>query len=137
MAGDDPTGSTEAPGAAQIFRLEGEYWTIAFDGVTCRLRDVRGLQHLASLLTHPHEPISALVLERNGADPTEDTPAGPVRINDSRERARVNVTRAIAAALKRISAHHPDLGAHLATTIRTGTFCAYRPDPRLQVPWTQ
>jgi hypothetical protein len=51
------------------------------------------------------------------------------------ERARVNVTRAIKSAVERIEAHSPHLGAHLRATIRTGTFCSYRPDPRVPVRW--
>jgi hypothetical protein len=50
------------------------------------------------------------------------------------ERARVNVTRAIALALKRIEAH-PRLAGHLERTIKTGTFCAYVPDPRAPITW--
>ena len=51
------------------------------------------------------------------------------------ERARVNVTKAIKAALARIGEESPDLGRHLATTIRTGTFCSYGPDPRVPMTW--
>ncbi len=45
------------------------------------------------------------------------------------ERARVNVTRAIRTALKRIADHDPVLGRSLGGAIRTGTFCAYEPPP--------
>jgi len=51
------------------------------------------------------------------------------------ERARVNVTRAIKSVIKRIAAGHPDLGRYLSTTIKTGTFCSYTPDPRLPIRW--
>lgn len=51
------------------------------------------------------------------------------------ERARVNVTKAIRAALARIAEHSPALGRHLESTIRTGTFCSYVPDPRLPAIW--
>lgn len=43
------------------------------------------------------------------------------------ERARVNATRVIRAAIERIERHHPALGEHLARSIRTGTFCRYDP----------
>jgi hypothetical protein len=52
------------------------------------------------------------------------------------ERARINVTRAIKAALVRIAEHSPSLGRHLGATVRTGTFCMYEPDPRVQVSWS-
>jgi hypothetical protein len=51
------------------------------------------------------------------------------------ERARVNITRAIRAALSRIRAHGPALADHLDATIHTGTFCSYAPDPRAPITW--
>jgi len=38
--------------------------------------------------------------------------------------------------MTRISDHHPPLGEHLRRTIRTGTYCAYLPDPRAPARWT-
>ncbi len=52
------------------------------------------------------------------------------------ERARVSVTRALRAALERIASGHEALGDHLATTVRTGTFCAYEPDPHVPIVWS-
>jgi hypothetical protein len=46
------------------------------------------------------------------------------------------VTRAIRSALARIREHNPELGRHLERTVRTGTFCAYQPDPRATIDWT-
>jgi hypothetical protein len=51
------------------------------------------------------------------------------------ERARTNITHAIKAALRKINAHHPMLGQHLALTIKTGVFCSYTPDPRVPLAW--
>lgn len=51
------------------------------------------------------------------------------------ERARLNVTRTIADAVRRIAAADPALGRHFETTIRTGTLCSYVPDPRHPVDW--
>jgi hypothetical protein len=31
--------------------------------------------------------------------------------------------------------HHVELSEHLRATIRTGTYCAYLPDPRRPVEW--
>ena len=45
------------------------------------------------------------------------------------ERARVNVTKTIKQALKRIADENEPLGRHLGTTIRTGAFCCYLPGP--------
>ena len=51
------------------------------------------------------------------------------------ERARVNVTRAIRSTLKRIAGYDARLGRELETAIRTGTFCAYEPDPLRPLRW--
>jgi hypothetical protein len=51
------------------------------------------------------------------------------------ERARLSVTRAMRSAMTRIAEHSTLLGDHLEATIHTGTYCAYRPDPRTPVRW--
>ncbi|MDQ3936168.1 MAG: transcriptional regulator, partial [Actinomycetota bacterium] len=51
------------------------------------------------------------------------------------ERARVNVTRTIKAAVDRIGDNDAALGRHLDQSIRTGTFCSYEPDPAAPVAW--
>jgi tetratricopeptide (TPR) repeat protein len=53
------------------------------------------------------------------------------------ERARAGVTRAVRQMIARIGAHHPQLGEHLTSTIRTGTYCAYSPDPRAPAGWNR
>jgi hypothetical protein len=51
------------------------------------------------------------------------------------ERARVNVTRTLRAALDRISAAAPKAGDHLAASIRTGRACRYEPAPGGPARW--
>jgi hypothetical protein len=51
------------------------------------------------------------------------------------ERARLNVTRAIRAAMANLARANPALGQHLAVTVRTGQYCAYTPDPRAPIAW--
>ena len=51
------------------------------------------------------------------------------------ERARVNTTRAIRAAIHRIEECDPSLGRHLDRAVRTGTFCVYDPAPQDEVTW--
>ena len=51
------------------------------------------------------------------------------------ERARVSVTKAIRATVKRIGEMDPELGEELVSTIRTGTFCSYEPHLRKPVSW--
>ncbi len=58
------------------------------------------------------------------------------RAGSAVERARLNVSRAIKTALARIRDVHPDLGQHLGSTVRTGTYCSYQPDPRVPIDWT-
>jgi hypothetical protein len=57
------------------------------------------------------------------------------RAGSAAERARLNVTRAIKAAEDAIAALHPALGGYFRTSIRTGTFCVYRPDPENPITW--
>jgi hypothetical protein len=52
------------------------------------------------------------------------------------ERARVSVTKAIRAAIKAIDRHHPGLGGHLSSSIRTGQFCSYAPVSTMVPRWT-
>jgi hypothetical protein len=58
------------------------------------------------------------------------------RAGATSERARASVTLAIRSAMSKINEHQPALGAHLERTIRTGTYCAYAPDPRAVIDWT-
>lgn len=51
------------------------------------------------------------------------------------ERARVAVRKSIAAAIDRIAEHSLDLALLLRTTVKTGAYCRYTPDPRLPVEW--
>jgi hypothetical protein len=198
-----------------LFRREGEYWTVVFDGVVVRLRDAKGLGHLARLLAHPGREFHAVDLEaanhQAGSRPAVAAAGQPGRagagelqvrrdlgdagalldatakaayqarlaelraeleeaegFNDPEraakarqeteflvaelaravglggrdrraaahaERARLNATRAIRAAMANLARVHPSLGRHLAATIRTGRYCAYTPDPRAPIAW--
>jgi hypothetical protein len=57
------------------------------------------------------------------------------RAASNAERARVNVTRAVRGAIRRIAAEDGSLGRELETTVHTGYFCRYEPDPRRPVTW--
>jgi len=57
------------------------------------------------------------------------------RAGSASERARSAVTRAVRLALARIRQHDPQLGEHFDRAIRTGTYCAYLPDPRAAPRW--
>lgn len=51
------------------------------------------------------------------------------------ERARLNVTRAIRAAIKALAELSPTLGGHLEQSVRTGRFCCYEPRGDTSVDW--
>ena len=185
--------------SAGVFRKEGDYWSITFDGTVFRLKDAKGLRCIVQLLRHPTRDFHALELdgaERSLPGPSRGTrasgDAGEVLDRQARtayrrrlaelreelqeaqafgdlgrlgraqqeidiithelaaavglggrsrhaassaERARVNVTRAIGTALRRIAANNDALGRYLAATIKTGTFCSYTPDARQPVSW--
>ncbi len=51
------------------------------------------------------------------------------------ERARSAVTKRIKDSIDKIAEAMPALGRHLATTVKTGYFCSYNPDPNRPVKW--
>jgi len=57
------------------------------------------------------------------------------RVGSFAERARVNVTRTIRAAMRRIAAGDAALGRHFVVSVRTGSYCVYAPDPEARVRW--
>lgn len=194
-----------------VFRREGEYWFIAYEGEVARFRDSKGLGYLAQLIANPGRETLALHLTQGPSDRSVpstraawrlgseeglrvftpgdtgevlDRPAraayerrirdlqedldeseamsdiertaqlreeldvlsehlaaalglgGRVRRTTSQaERARQSVTKAIKSAADRIEEHSPALARHLASTVRTGTYCIYDPDPRIPITW--
>jgi hypothetical protein len=88
---------------------------------------------LAYLLVRPHQPVASVEIEQVVRDRAPD--AELVATTSARERARVNVTRALSAALLRLEPHHPELVGHLRATLRVGAFCTYTPDPRVAAAW--
>lgn len=52
------------------------------------------------------------------------------------EKARQSVTRAVRGAIDRVAEAHPPLGEHLRTTVRTGVYASYAPDPRVPIEWS-
>jgi len=177
-----PAAATRAtPTSHNVFRREGDYWTLRHGGQDVRLRDSKGLFYLAQLLRVPEQEIAAPVLVarlRAAGGPHDAADAAPSdddahatrlaelraeldeaesfndtgrarRLRDAiellsqrlaasgglgaehdaaaTERARVNVTRAISDAVKRIREHAPALARHLDAAVRTGALCSYRP----------
>jgi len=120
--GDRGSTVTTAP---QVFRREGDYWTISYGGTTVRLRDAVGVHYLVRLLTSPNQPF-----------PVEEllaTVRGTKAVDI--EGARSAVGKRIRDALRRVEELHPVLGYHLRAGIRTGACCVYVPDPRDAATW--
>ncbi len=45
-----------------MFRREGDYWSVVFEGRTVRVRDLKGMRYLARLLAHPGRDFHVLDL---------------------------------------------------------------------------
>ncbi|HEX6287086.1 MAG TPA: hypothetical protein VFZ80_06345, partial [Acidimicrobiia bacterium] len=207
MSPDARSGPVEATANGRdVFRREGDYFSISFRGDVFRLKDAKGLRYLSSLLAAPGREIHVLdlVAGERGVEPTrrgmvsdldglhdggnaapvldrvarqayesrlieiEDDIDEATRFGDQErvanamfereflvnelagaigiggrdraaasdaERARINVTRAIRAAVAKVDSNSRALGAHLDATVRTGVFCSYNPDPLQTVTW--
>ncbi|GAB2808096.1 hypothetical protein GCM10027176_11400 [Actinoallomurus bryophytorum] len=170
---------------------DGDDWLLEAGAETARLRDLRGMHYLRSLLAAPGREIAALDLVAGGAglhvpagDPVLDDTArrayrqrlaaleerlesadragdagraatveaeraalvaelrraggrgGRQRTApDEAERARVNATRALWAAVRRVESAAPLAGAHLRASLRTGRFPRYQPAPGGPARW--
>jgi hypothetical protein len=112
----------------QVFRREGEYWTIVYDGTLFRLKDGKGLRYLAHLLSHPDERIHCAELCSATGVSADAAAAIP-------ERTRVAVTKRIKASVAKIATQHPGLAQHLSSRIQTGYFCVYLGNPGGPISW--
>jgi AAA ATPase domain len=80
MASSEPAVEAAAPEVSgNLFRRDGEYWTVAFEGRVVRLKDTKGLRHLARLLAYPGREFQATELE---AAEGQAAPAAPVGLRD-------------------------------------------------------
>jgi hypothetical protein len=202
-----------------VFRKEGDYWTVGYDGNGVRLKDTKGLGYIAHLLRHPsaefhvfdlyggiasqreedessqsvhalpryHEDLENTGIHLTGPgdaaemldeqakaayrrrlselreDLAEAKDLGKVeraeqaeqeidaltqelsraaglggrnrRAASASESARQSITKSIKSALDRIALGEATLGDLLSQSIKTGTFCSYRPDPDLPIAW--
>jgi hypothetical protein len=57
------------------------------------------------------------------------------RAASAAERARLNVTRALRAAIAKVSEALPTAGAVLDRRVRTGSYCVFQPDADDEVRW--
>lgn len=61
VAGREGTDDLPAPDLS-VFCREGDYWSLEFEGLTVRVRDLKGMHYLARLLAHPGREFHALDL---------------------------------------------------------------------------
>jgi tetratricopeptide (TPR) repeat protein len=54
--------AASATAETNVFRREGDYWLVVFDGQTVRVRDLRGIRYLAQLLANPGREVHVLDL---------------------------------------------------------------------------
>ena len=59
---EKPASTSAKP--ANMFRNEGEYWTVSYEGRVSRFKDSKGLRYLAYLLAHPYSEFRATALAR-------------------------------------------------------------------------
>jgi hypothetical protein len=133
---------TAVPGVSgKLFRREGEYWTVRPEGSVARLKNTKGLRCLARLdeleeaerFNDPGHAARASAERHflvNELAQAVGLGGGDRRAASHAERAMLNVTGAIRAAMAKLARANPSLGRHLAATIRTGRYCFYTPDPR-------
>jgi hypothetical protein len=69
----DLSPSSNAAPRPNVFRREGQIWTVQYEGKLVHLQDVRGMRYLAVLLAHPNREFHVLELVRlvmgTAADP--------------------------------------------------------------------
>lgn len=205
LASDVSGAKAKSQIVSSVFRREGDYWTITYQGSVLRLKDTTGLQYLFHLLRSPGQEFHVLDLVKKDLEARshnkavtselESSDLGDAgemldpqaraaykrRLEDLRDelheaqtfndvarierleqemafltqeltsayglggrqrkaasaaqRARVNVTLSIKNVLKKIDKQHPSLALYFSTTIKTGMFCSYTPDPRIPVVW--
>ena len=66
-------------GSVNVFRREGDYWSVIFEGHTVRVRDLKGMRYLARLLADPGREFHVLDLvaaESASAASIARSPAG-------------------------------------------------------------
>jgi pimeloyl-ACP methyl ester carboxylesterase len=60
------SGAVRAPAPRAVFRREGDYWTVSWQGNVVRLKHAKGLHYIAYLLAHPGRQVLASDLAAAG-----------------------------------------------------------------------
>jgi FHA domain-containing protein len=64
--------------SANVFRLDGDFWTVGFEGRILRLKDARGLRYLAHLIGSPGREVHVLDLALVGSEGPGDVESASV-----------------------------------------------------------
>ena len=119
VLGSCPSGSVSASAADPKARVA---YRARIEDLRDRLQEAEGKQDLGRATREEIELLEEELGRAVGLGGRERQSGG------SAERARINVQRRIADALRKIEEACPFLGRKLAGTVRTGTTCLY--DPR-------
>lgn len=89
-------GRTTSSARKGIFRKEGEYWTVGYEGNTFRLKDTRGLGYLAHLLRHPAVEFHALdlfggIASQHEEDQANQSAQGLPRADEDLQKAGIHI----------------------------------------------
>lgn len=88
-----------------VFRREGDYWSVVFEGRTVRVRDLKGMRYLARLLAHPGREFHVLDLvaeERGHVAQAESGQAGELTHSTLGDAGEILDTRAKDAYRRRL-----------------------------------
>ncbi len=107
LRGSVSVSEAQAPGSA-MFRREGDYWSVVFEGRTARLRDSKGLQYLGRLLASPGRELHALDLVA-GATPAGAMASGFVMAADAGDAGELLDGRAKEAYRRRLGEIESDI----------------------------
>jgi hypothetical protein len=98
--------------SGNVFRREGDFWTVVFDGRTVRVRDLKGMRYLARLLADPDREyhVLDLVAAETGRDPRVDSgPAARVPRSALGDAGEILDARAKAAYRRRLGEIDEDI----------------------------
>jgi hypothetical protein len=123
LAGSSLPQARELPLEGNIFRREGEYWVVSYDGIRVSIHSTLGLEYLRYLVARQGEPVAVRKLEAQFSSHTRSV-AQRGRTN---EKARQAVTKAINGAISTIRLHNPSLANHLDRAVVRGLYPVYAP----------
>ena len=95
-----------------VFRREGDYWLVTFQGHTTRLRDLKGLRYLAHLLGEPGRDVHVLEMiagERGGSIDAADSGTAGLRISSGSDAGALLDARAKEAYRRRLGEIDEDI----------------------------